>query len=102
MIEAVSAFLIGGLWAVTLAGYDVLRDGIPDISPVKRLPFSARPVADSIIVGGGSGATLWLVHWQLSAVEFGAAGYLLVGGFLFFRLYWPLSESEDEPSSSDQ
>ncbi|ACV46535.1 MULTISPECIES: hypothetical protein [Halomicrobium] len=97
-----SAFGVGGLWAVILVGYEKIRKKTNDILPAGTVSTTLQSVIDSIIVGGGSGATLWLVHWHLSAVEFGAASYLLVGGFLFFRSYWPLSESEAELSSTDR
>ncbi|WP_018256520.1 hypothetical protein [Halomicrobium katesii] len=89
MLESATAFFVGALWAVVLAGYDTARDGIPDGSLVAGTDLSLRSAVDVCFVGGGSGAVLWLTHYRLGALAFGAAGYLLLIGVLIVTLYRP-------------
>jgi hypothetical protein len=37
------------------------------------------PIADALFVGGGSGVALYATHYALSAVVYGAIGYVATG-----------------------
>lgn len=70
--NSIIAFLIGAVWAVLLHAYGRVRTAtfFEDTS-------FARPIADVLFVGGGTGLALYATHYALSAIASGAIGYVV-------------------------
>lgn len=87
--SSVISFLIGAGWAVLLHEYDRVRT----LSRLEDTSF-VGPIADALFVGGGSGVALYTTHYALSAVVYGAIGYVATGIVFLMASNSDISSSE--------
>lgn len=73
--EPVAAFLSGVVWVIIRGIYGTVRNAgaVPDLENESTVGI----VADTLVVGGGTGVVLYLTSSVLSAFQYGLAGIVL-------------------------